>query len=222
MILEQESRLPWKHSLHHLMKELKSKWPRRKPSQTPELTRPPSERRSWSSFLHSGTRQTFKYGWNSLLTKRYIPKGRPDRNRSNSSSCSVHGRQCETAGESSEEASNVSYEAIDDEDRSDLVTWLGINIDWFLSVFSNLPEVQVCLEYGCEMWFIRDVGITEILRRRGATSGSLVSQLSRFSQEAAHRDITGASSAFVSYTGSYTLRRFCDLLRQPSLQGHYV
>ena len=74
------------------------------------------------------------------------------------------------------------------------------------------------------MWFVRTVGILEIMRRRGIQEGTLLDNLDMFpskimnnnnntmTQDESTRDYIGNADVFVSFTGYYTLDHFVEVL----------
>jgi len=102
--------------------------------------------------------------------------------------------------------------------HSNIVSWTGLSQHWFLHHFMETAEVQEFLKFGCRMWFVREYGIPELLRRRSVTQGPLIDHLSKFSSAEDRKPAT----AFVSFTGSYTLALFAELISQPELKDHYL
>jgi hypothetical protein len=103
----------------------------------------------------------------------------------------------------------------------------GIWVDWFLDVFCQTPYIQTLMENGCELWFLRNVGVNKMLRRLGIKSGPFADHMHTFT--AAHgpgyvyakQALTKLQAAvFVSYTGRYLLRNFVEVLEE--LRGEYM
>lgn len=109
-----------------------------------------------------------------------------------------------------------------DDPKSPLDSWEGISVDWFQNVFMELPEVKNMMEFGCRMWFLRYAGIKVIMKRRNIPSGPLVEHLEVLGTS----NISGTpikskkATTFVSFTGSYTIKHFSELLQK--LSGHFV
>lgn len=111
-------------------------------------------------------------------------------------------------------------------DTRNLVSWNGIHVDWFQRCFMQLPEVQRLVEFGCRMWFIRNICIAMMLRAKDIHSGSIVQHLAKFippnREDDTEKPECNKATAFVSYTGAYTLKHFAELVGQPSLTGCYA
>ena len=112
------------------------------------------------------------------------------------------------------------------------VSWDGVSPDWFIDVFMKTPEVQQFLRFGCRMWFIRGFGIKEMLQRRGVFSGPFVDHIDMFfpmdqepGRETKPDEIQESGSqatAFISFTGFYTLEHFAELVGHDDLRGRYL
>lgn len=114
-----------------------------------------------------------------------------------------------------------------------LVNWNGVSVEWFLSTFMKAPEMQTFQKYGCRMWFIRNYGIVEILKWRGVTDGCVVDHLDKFENTpSVEQNQVGerlrqtplpaaVATAFISFTGSYTLDLFTELVGHSKLKGKY-
>lgn len=110
-----------------------------------------------------------------------------------------------------------------------LVSWNGVTASWFLNVFMKIREVQVLRSFGCRMWFVRNVCITAILRRRGVTSnGSVIDHIDQLKleteDEKTHEGdkICEEASVFISYTGQISLDEFCSLISHSTLAGKHL
>ena len=110
----------------------------------------------------------------------------------------------------------------------DLVSWKGIHVTWFQRCFMETPEVQRLVKFGCRMWFVRNVCTTLLLRAKGVHSDSMVQHLQKFAatnndeSSSMEKPSKNNATAFVSYTGAYTLEHFAELINHPSLSGHYA
>lgn len=109
---------------------------------------------------------------------------------------------------------NLKQTGFSDYENMNLVRWEGLSVTWFLDVFCQTKSFQRMVNFGCEIWFVRRVGILEILRRlqkpKGSgrvSSGTLVDHVTCFSCDeediATPRDDTVKQrpTVFVSYTG---------------------
>lgn len=127
-----------------------------------------------------------------------------------------------------------------------IVNWDGVSIRWFLDIFMSMPEAIQCANFGCPLWFVRNNCIPLMLQNRGQETGSFIDFLKASTTEIieskqkpqtnhilttdSHEGLApvGASTVFISYTGSYTLEHFCELVSRigdsestPS-GGHYL
>lgn len=124
-----------------------------------------------------------------------------------------------------------------------IVHWDGVSINWFLDIFMNMPEAIQCAQFGCPLWFVRNNCIPLMLQNRGQKSGSfmdfLIANSTEYLQNQQENSTsaqyntqgpasTGTSTVFISYTGSYSLRHFSNLVSRignsestPS-GGHYL
>jgi hypothetical protein len=103
----------------------------------------------------------------------------------------------------------------------------GIWVDWFLDVFCQTPYVKTLMKNGCELWFLRNVGINEMLRRLGIKSGPFADHVITFAAANgpgyvyAKQALTQPqATVFVCYTGRYLLRTFVEVLDE--LRGEYM
>ena len=93
----------------------------------------------------------------------------------------------------------------------DLAIWKGIQVNWLRSVFFKEPLVEKWKEMGCQMWFIRKVGIIEMMRRCDIKSGTYIEHIpTMFAADPAI--IVQPATTFLSYTGGYTMTAFASLL----------
>lgn len=109
------------------------------------------------------------------------------------------------------------------------VSWQGISVEWFQDKFMKSIEMQKILAYGCEMWFVRNRCIPEILKRRGCVKGCVLDHIEKFeissssSQSISTPKIeVGAASCFISYTGEQTVEVFNELLSKECLRRKYL
>lgn len=98
-------------------------------------------------------------------------------------------------------------------DLEKIVQWKGVSVDWLLNVFCKSQYIERLADFGCELWFVRKVGIPELLRRHGLSSGAMIDHTSVFNSQlqlsgAAVKDAT----TFLSYTGRYKLEYFIGML----------
>lgn len=127
---------------------------------------------------------------------------------------------------------------------STVVSWDGIHSQWFTEIFVHLPEVQDMMDYGCPMWFFREYALTELLikyRQDGSGKndrdtqddpssktvsfivGAAIDSLDVFPVLASDDvPVTAPASVFVSYSGTYTVKRFVELVHHTDLQGKYL
>ena len=119
----------------------------------------------------------------------------------------------------------------------DLLRRKGISSHWFLNVFSQKPEVRRLIDYECPMWFVRNYCIPLMLKRRSNAKGSYMTLLEREAgasntQPKCEHDFEGpfydTATVFISYTGSYTIDLFIDLVYKLAHShdapdhGHYL
>jgi hypothetical protein len=103
----------------------------------------------------------------------------------------------------------------------------GIWVDWFLDVFCQTPFMQTLMKNGCELWFLRNVGVNEMLRRLGIESSPFADHVHTFAAAHGPGDVYAKqtltklqATVFVSYTGRYLLRNFVEVLDE--LRGEYM
>lgn len=120
--------------------------------------------------------------------------------------------------------SSEENEPFDEKTYDCKISELGILAEWFNDVFAKLPEIQAMLAYGCRMWFVREYGIKEMMKRRGIFGGSLMDNLPAFLRTGAQdfTPPTAKATRFISFTGAYKLQHFLDLLRDEQLHGQYL
>eukprot|EP00522_Entomoneis_paludosa_P002965 CAMPEP_0172471304 /NCGR_PEP_ID=MMETSP1065-20121228/67747_1 /TAXON_ID=265537 /ORGANISM="Amphiprora paludosa, Strain CCMP125" /LENGTH=867 /DNA_ID=CAMNT_0013229399 /DNA_START=273 /DNA_END=2877 /DNA_ORIENTATION=- len=111
-------------------------------------------------------------------------------------------------------------------EKKELVTWKGIHVGWFHNVFCKLPYIQKLIEEGAELWFVRKVGVNEIIRRTkpndNVLSGPLIEHLDDVvmawgldlpnSEETLSQPTIADATTFVSYTGGYKLGFLVEML----------
>lgn len=112
------------------------------------------------------------------------------------------------------------------------VSWEGINPQWLTETFFQTPEVQRFIQFGCRMWFLRHYGIQEMLRRRGNFStGAAIDYVRLFEKstrknclwkDTLGRPAKAPATAFISFTGSYTIQHFLHLIQDEHLRDKYV
>lgn len=56
----------------------------------------------------------------------------------------------------------------------ELAVWKGIRASWLRAVFFETPIARRWKELGCEMWFLRKVGIIEMLRHCSIEAGTWI------------------------------------------------
>jgi tetratricopeptide (TPR) repeat protein len=112
-------------------------------------------------------------------------------------------------------------------DGQQLASEKGISVDWFLDVFCQTPFIQTMIINGCELWFLRNVGVNEMLRRLGIKSGPFADHVHTFTAAHGLGDVYTKqamtklqATVFVSYTGRYLLRNFVEVLDE--LRGEYI
>jgi len=96
-----------------------------------------------------------------------------------------------------------------------LVSWTGIQVDWFLNVFCQSPFMKVLIEYGCKVWFIRKICVIEMVRRtadrnsQGQPNGTFVENIQSvvkgWNMVDGDQGKTSKPTTFISYTGAYTM-----------------
>lgn len=78
------------------------------------------------------------------------------------------------------------------------------------------------------MWFVRKNCITEILRRKGVTKGSIVENMALFRSEDIESVIDSVEAQvseahhFISYTRSIEFDTLEDYLSQPIFEGKFI
>lgn len=112
--------------------------------------------------------------------------------------------------------------------RDNLATQQGIHVDWLLDVFFRLPFLQELMARGCQLWFLRKVGINELLRRRDIHSGPLVEHVDAINEFALSlglelpesSETSPTATIFLAYTGRIRIDQFVDQLKY--LRGEHV
>lgn len=115
--------------------------------------------------------------------------------------------------------------------RDKLDTSKGISVNWFLDVFCQTPFIRLLMETGCELWFLRNVGVNEMLRRLNILSGPFADHVetyhaslpsTTYREQQQQQPLTNdTATVFVSYTGRYLLRNYVELMKE-FLRGEYM
>lgn len=95
----------------------------------------------------------------------------------------------------------------------------GISVDWFLDEFCGTKFVKALMDKGCQLWFLRNVGINEMLGRLGIRSDPFADPVDAFSaslSKSVHKVaapiVKTEATIFVSYTGRFLIRHVVELL----------
>ena len=117
------------------------------------------------------------------------------------------------------------------EASSSLISKAGISVDWILDVFCQIPFIATLLKADCELFFVREVCVIQLLQARlDIWSGPLIKHV-----EVLHESLDHAAKAsfrgrgsitqelptlFLSYTGRYSFSKFIQVLEQ--VRGEYI
>lgn len=85
----------------------------------------------------------------------------------------------------------------------------GISVKWLKDVFFQIPEVKKCNEFGCEVWYFRDVFLIEFLSRQRFEGRSLLDWA-----KTTYPQSVAKSNRFISYTGGYRLKTLFDFVKE--------
>lgn len=104
----------------------------------------------------------------------------------------------------------------------EVVRWKGVSVDWLLDCFFKLPALRRLEQLDPGLWFVREVFVLELLRRKGIQSGALIDHVDVFAGQSDVEQLVVRDEAttFLSYTGRYCLSNFLELLEK--LRGEYI